>query len=466
MPGAGAARFLPYPQIVAIDNNADDLDRIRKGLSRAGLPCLTLLYDKMEGLELPIHWRPERTRILFLDLNLGDIDTPKPSDVVEPLSEVIETLFGKKVERPFVIIFWTTYMGLIKKTMSRLYKRHPETPLPSSVTTLNKTPFLGDPEGQYAEDLAKKIEKAISSNKTFLAMMAWESEVAAAAGRTYDRLHGLVAKKQTNGNSLKALDLQDILRNIAKEAWGKDNAKENPGAAITSGLTPILRDHLDSISNDKNYNGKWSTALKGDWDRKLPDHVTEADLNSHCLVDLSCKDLNNRGVWIEFTDKALRRRTFWEKTFGASKVDLIKEFVNCDESKKHLKIRNSIRLGLLEFTAACDRVNNKAPLMKFGLCAKVPLGLKEHVCWQGPAGKRYKKHDAIHRIETISIKGKKYILFVDYKYVLSLPPSHELLSTYLTKPIFRIRSQVLTDITTRYANHTTRPGIYYFPTKK
>jgi hypothetical protein len=460
---ANAFRFLPHPQIVAIDNDEKDLENIKTGLFRAGLPCLTFLYDKMEGLDLPEKWRPERIRLIFLDLNLGDIDSPGVSDTVGPISEVLEKLHGQNIGRPFTIVFWTTYSRLVHKVMKKLYARYPATPLPVSFTMLDKTLFLPNPDGEYENDLAEKIVSAISKDKVFMAMMAWEAEVEAAAGRTYDRLHGLVAIRQKKGTALKTSDMQDVLRNIAKEAWGKENAKENPGAAITGGLTPILQDHLDSITTNVHYAPIWSKALKGDWDKKLPDHVTQADLNSHCLVDLNCSDKTRRGIWLEFTDAALRRSAFWKYIFGATKKELIAEFINFNDNRKGRRICNSVKLGLMEFTAACDRANNKAPLLRYGLCARIPIDFEEHISWGVQGKKRQTKHDAIYRIETISIRGSDYILYLDYRYVISLPPFHELLTIDLVEPIFRVRNQVLTDITAKFASHTSRPGIYSFP---
>ena len=461
-----ALRFLPHPQIVAIDNNPDDLDRIRTGLFRAGLPCLTLVYDKMQGLELPEKWRPERVRLIFLDLNLSEIDSPNVSDTVEPINEVLKELYGQGTYKPFVIVFWTTYLGLVQKVMKKLYQRHPDTPLPVSFWVLDKNLFLPNSEGQYEDHLAEKIVDSISKDKVFMAMMAWEAEVEAAAGRTYDRLHNLVASRQEKGISLKANDMKDVLMNIAKEAWGKENAKENPGAAITSGLTPIFHDHLDSITTDIPYAQTWSKALKkGDWDKKLPAHVTEAALNSHCLVDLNCTDINRPGIWLEFTDSALRRLRFWKDIFGATRKDLVAEFINFDDTSKGHTICKSVKLGLMEFTAACDRTNNKAPLLRYGLCARIPDNSIENVCWTVRGVKRDKKHDAIHKIETIAISDNNYTLYLNYRYVIALPPSHMLLTNDLVKPVFRIRSQVLTEITGQFANHTTRPGIFSFPSK-
>jgi len=234
---------------------------------------------------------------------------------------------------------------------------------------------------------------------------------------------------------------------------------------MTGGLTPIFQDHLDSITTDELYSKTWSKALRGNWDRKLPDHVTGADLNTHYLVDLNCKDKNKQGIWLEFTDSALRRRSFWKEIFGATKKELFAEFINFDDSCQGQTICNSVKLGIMEFTAACDRVNNKAPLLRYGLCARIPADFERYVSWGNQGSKRQTKHDAIHKIETISINSNNYILYLDYRYIISLPPSHTFLTNDLVKPMFRVRSQVLTDITAKFASHTTRSGIFSFPSK-
>ena len=455
-------RFLPQPRIVAIDNKQEELDMVWKGLSRLGLPCIPIHYDEMEGLKKPDYWRPERLRIIFLDLNLIDIENPggSLSRVVEPIAEVLKELAPTG---PYLLIFWTKHKTLVEETMRFLAERNPDTPFPAAYTVLDKAHILANPE---PDTLIEAIIEALSSNQLFLAMLAWESEVKGAAVRTFNWVHGLVAAIQPDGVAQKDQDLRDVLKNLAVAAWGRHNAAANPGAAATSGLSPLLLDHLDSITGNEEYTRVWAGAVPGGWNRKLPAVVPAARLNAQCLTDLSCKDSGCRGAWLEFTPSFFRRRTLLKGLFGITRAELAEEFINPGIAKSRAdNIRKSVHLGLLECTAACDFSQNKAPLRRYILCTRIPSNQIQNVKWEEKGLIRTKKHDAIYEIGAIEIERQEFELFLDFRFSPHLPVNH-LPAPELVNPAFRIRSQVLNDIAAKYAAHTTRPGTFAFPSKR
>ncbi len=457
-------RFLSHSKIVAIDNNKQHLDLITEGLLRIGLPTIPVHFDIVTGLDLPLIFEPRRIRILFLDLNLSDIENPSGS--VGMITELIkEVLIKLSPIGPYYIGFWTKHPDLVEKVMSQIVLRdeNQEVPLPIKYEVIDKTPFL-PVDGKHDPDVLRKtIISAIMEHKVFLALLAWESEVEKAAAQTLGTVNGLVRNPQSNGTSLAEKDLVDVLKNLGIAAWGKKRAKANPGRAVTRGLTPLLIDHVDGIIGDNIYTQLWDEAITGGWNRPLPKCVPPAVLNSHCLVDLNIQSRDSRGTWLEFTLAAYNKRSLWKKYFGTPRVKLLEEFINPGKGRKATEIRNSIKLGLLECTAACDFLNDKAPLLRYIFCAMVPSEYEKYVSWEAPD--RNKKHDAIHKIETISIEEKEYLLYLNFRFVLSLPPADDILKPEITRVALRVRSQVLTDITAKYANHTTRPGVYFFPSK-
>lgn len=457
-------RFLSHSKIVAIDNDKEHLGLITEGLLRIGLPTIPVHYDMVTGLNMPLIFEPRRIRILFLDLNLSDIENPSGtiSTITEPIKEVLKEL---SPIGPYCIGFWTRHPDLVEKVMSQIVQRdeNQEVPLPIKYVVIDKTPFLPIDGEHDPSALCKAIVSALMDHKVFLALLAWESEVEKAAAQTLWTVNELVRNPQSNGISLVDKDLVDVLKNLAIAAWGKKRAKADPGRAVTRGLTPLLMDHVDRIVGDNTYSQLWDEAITGGWNRPLPRCVPPAVLNSHCLVDLNIHSHDSRGAWLEFTITALNKRSLWKKYFGTTRVKLLEEFINPGKRRKATEIRNSVKLGLVECTAACDFFHDKAPLLRYIFCAMVPSEYEKYVFWEAPD--RYKKHDAIHKIETISIEEKEYLLYLNFKFVLSLPPANDILKPKITRVALRVRSQVLTDITAKYASHTTRLGIYFFPSK-
>jgi hypothetical protein len=459
--GTDELRFLPNSQVVAIDNNKEELDLVIEGLLALGLPAIPVLYDTMEGMKVPQIWEPARIRVIFLDLNLSDIENPGGS-IGFIAAHIRDVLLELSPKGPFIIGFWTKYPTLVKKVMSHIAgsEENHNVPLPMIYVIIDKEPFLPVQGEHDPNNLREAIASALNESKVFLALMAWEAEIEKAAASTIGKINDLVKRKQPNGTSLIESDIVDVLKNIAREAWGKERAKTNPGGAVNSGLAPLLADYVDAIVGDEVYSNLWRSAITGSWNRDLPDMVSPAELNSHCLVDLSCCIPDSRGNWLEFKKEAYKQSDLWEKLFGKTSDELIEEFINPETSKNSKEIRDQVKLGLLECTAACDFINDKAPLLRYILCATVPVEHEKFIFWEPD---REQKHDAIYKIEKISIEKKEYFLCLDFKYVISLPPSNDLLN--LTQVAFRVRKQVLHDIACRYANYTTRPGIYSFRSK-
>lgn len=458
-------RVLPHPRIIAIDNKEEHLDKIRKGLFQAGLPCISILYDEAEGLKLPSNWNPNSLRIIFLDLNLTPIENVGAGNVGGVVSHIADVLEGLKIAGPYLIAFWTSYPDQVKEVMEKIAERTQGIQLPVDFVTIDKRPFLMSNQGhQNTARLKNVIATELSKNKIFLAMLAWESEVEGAALRTFDKLYSLVDNRQPTGCSLASTDLTDLLRNLAKSAWGEEHARRNPCSAVTSGLSPLLLDSLDEISNDKNYVKIWESAIEGnsgDWSRKLPGHVPAARLNSHCMVDMNSTDPLSRGAWLKFKNSATTKSKLWTACFGKGYNDLVAEFINlgkCRSDENPDDIRAKVSLGLLECTAACDYANNKAPLRRYILCALVPEDSKRFLKWDG----RNVKHDAIMNLAKLSHDSMVYLLYLNFKFTLQIPPRHPILKKSMVEMLFRVRSQVLAKISNHYAFHTTRPGIYSF----
>jgi hypothetical protein len=451
-------RFLPHPRIVAIDNDPEQLQSIAEGLNSIGLPCITMLYSQEEGLRTPTHWESAFVRIVFLDLNLGDFELSTESSSLMPcISDVLKKL---SPTGPFLIVFWTKHKQKVAEVMEQLAAREKgRVPFPADFVTIDKTPFI-KVNGTHDENALRcEIYQALAQPKLLLALHAWESESEKAAGLTLDAIHNLILSPQSDGKAQNIVDLEDLLKSLGKAAWGKINAKENPSGAISSGLAPIFLDQLDKCTNEVEYRNVWKETIKNGWNRDLPALVSRPKLNAHCLVDKNCTS-HTRGCWLEFTKGAFRRKNQWLNYYGCDTKQLQMEFINPKKENASDLILGSVHLGLLECTAACDYINNKAPLLRYILGARIPVDKLEHVEWKDPI--RDKKHDAIYKIEIVFCNDGEYALFLDFKYVIHLPKGHNFVQVANAAPLFRIRKQLLADIAARYAAYTTRPGVYSF----
>ncbi|WP_024336664.1 hypothetical protein [Desulfotignum balticum] len=447
--------FLPCPKIIAVDNKKEHLELIIKALLKVGLPALPLIYSIADGISPPEIFEPGRARILFLDLNLGEIENLSSTSQVASLLE--EILVKLSPSGPFIIVFWTQHPKEVEPVISHIakYAEQRKTPLPIEYFVIEKALFI-DKQTPSAE-LLKAISTLLHKNKLFLSLLAWEYEIEKACAKTLQTITGLIKKPQTKGTCLDQKDLIDILRALGKGAFGQKNTQDNPGRAITKGLSPLLLDHIDGIPINRKYLDLWKESIQGGWKRGLPKTVSPAALNSKCIVDLNNHSLDMRGVWYQFNEQAIRKRAFWKKYFGLDRKGILEEFINPSAIDNEKAVRDSVKPGLLECTAACDFMNGKVPLKRFVLCAMVPSDKSEYFIWPN----RKFRHDAIYEAKSILFDdGKEYYLFIDFKFSVSLPSNNELLSEEFTTRILRVRNGLLTDIIARFASHTTRPGYF------
>lgn len=515
-------RFLPHPRIIAVDNREDHLNRIKDGLFKLGLPCITMLYDLTEGLAKPERWNGERLRVIFLDLNLNEVENLSSETVASLVGPIGDALRDLKLEGPYLVIFWTHHQDYVEDTMRLLAEREEDLLLPFAFTTIDKNLFIPPPGvEQNLKGLQDAIKTALLNFRLFLSILAWESEVEGAAVRTFNKVYSLLKRGQVNGEDRKEADLQGVMKILAMAAWGKTNAMKEPGASIASGLAPLLLDHLDSIIGNEDYTQIWKEAISDEWEERYPEGVSPASLNARCLVDMNSKNRGFRGIWLEFSQEALNRephhsqlclraaskswtptgvklkryrpgRTtqtniarkgcsrfdfhgkkrqrgpmvqlyqrdpigLFQECFSKTRDELVEEFIKPKSNSPDVsKIRNSVHLGIVDFTAACDYNNDNAPLRRFVLCARIPAGI-----WK--ARKQEKLFAAIYPVGLIAMEEGEFYLFMNFRYAPSLPDNHPLLA--MAEPILRVRSQVLTDIADRYAAHTTRVGTLSFGKK-
>ncbi len=462
------ACILPPVKVLAIDNKKSDLEWIRNGLESAGVPCVTLLYDISDGITRNESMGTSYVRFLFMDLNLEDVDTPTAGRVVGALEEVLSQL---KIAGPFALIFWTTHADLVTEVMRLLGQRRTEgVKLPFFSCTMNKTMLeLPPPEdptyGDRLEALKEEISAIFTRTMIFSSVVSWENMVTESAANTLNSFHDLISEPQADGTAQANEKYCRLLKAIGSAAWGFEHAKSNWGASVASGLNPFVADKLDNeISTNGVYRGIWHEALDNPAKATASDSVRYR-LNAACVIDESCDRREVLGAWYEFAfgiDYGL-----YVDLFGKAGTELLNEFINYEDSEADVKIaiENTVKLGILDITRACDHANKKYGTKTFVLGAIVPYSLKERVKWKNPP--RDKHSDAVYKFPSLAVKKadgnfEKTIVQLSFRYILSLPDTSGLLRDEKTNIRFRVRKQILSEISAKYGAHTSNPGIMSF----
>lgn len=460
--------MMTTPNIVVIDDQIDQLVEIQNGFFAGGIPCLPIHYqydlmNNKSGLD-HVELGNFKPRIVVSDLNLREGSLTNVMELTQPIATLLQKL---NIEGPYVLIFWSAVSESVTTVMDTLQQRfYGSTNLPIHYTCIDKMQFSGTAN---AASLKTKLKEIVSESKLFNALVDWEGRVALAAKETTNSLFKLTKPAEfTSTQSYQDFHvekLQAVLAAIGNETVGVKNAAVEPEVALDTGLAPVLHDHLQSLSETQDRT-IWLDAVPKIGTRIDSDHEVKAHLNSfYHIQEASAETLQSqRGAWIELKEEYISdpdKLTKLETNLGRPfKVILHDEFLNSrlGTQAERQAARDSTRLGFIELSAECDQAQKKTKLHKFLLSALIPIEHNRFTMF-GEGGERDTAHSGVYRTPNLIINGQEYIVKVSFMYQIGVIPS---IHKWLGAPKFRLKDQILADISYQCSQHASRPGIIRF----
>lgn len=446
--------------VAAIDDNKLELEILCGALGTLGILCRPIHYNSATPMipELPL------LRLLFLDLNLAHSTDSRLQ--AQTISDVLRHL---KPLGPYIIIVWSQTPGNIVPIRDRLSQGHADLLPPVTIDTLDKSNYLPPPGTTlppFTNRLERDITAIIDRSPVIKALLQWEARVAMAAGRSLGGLLRL-AMNDRDWTTATPIDqeLAKLLGSASCAAVGFKRAKADVARAIEEGLLPLIEDQLATLQTEPTYSQLWTAAVPAACIPRIPsgNSVDAAGMNRHYLIEEgNGVAKTDRGVWVELADVHATDAGI-KKLFGfANKNALLGEFLEVPSHYKRLKpkVKTRVRVGLLEIGAECDHAQGKVGLHRFALCVLIPAEYKRYTYFSGgkPRVKRDTKNNAIHRFPLLKINNTEMIIKVNFRYILGLTASSEILGA----PLFRVRRQVLNEIAYKCAQHLARPGFVAF----
>jgi len=458
--------MISLPGIVLIDDTESELDQLHKGFIKAGYPCFPIKFvnDDIENYSGIDHVKLDflNPRVVLIDLNLYENPKIDPTVLAGPIAEILKKVIK---DGPYILYFWSKNEKDAQGVIEVLTSRFPNLKLPLEWGVLSKTEFLNDNEG-----LTNRISKLLEDNKMFYSLFNWENKIYTAAQATTDSLFNL-AKPSTSKDiddfkEQTTTKLQAMIAAIGNETLGVRNAKEEPDIAIELGLEPVLHSHIRAISEGSNPS-MWIDAAQGvgtKLDASLYEDV-KAQLNSFFHIE----DLNDgspkdrRGSWLEFKPEYFEDESNTsniKKNLGRKIKALInEEFFDSSQgdSDKRSEAHSKIKLGFIELSAECDQAQRKTKMNRYFLSAMIPKEYENFTFFR--EGARDKAHEGIYRLPNLIVNRQEYIVKISFMYQFGAIPNS---SKWLGRPIFRLKDQILSDISFKASQHASRPGIIRF----
>ena len=437
--------FTP-PRFVVVDDKPEHLAAVMGVFQEIGAPCLGIAYDPVR--------EPDRAyfkgvRALFLDLHLTDLVATTDSRrhfalIARLLEDNISPVGG-----PFILVVWTEHEDEVEGLRTYLDEANtidPEKPhaRPLAVIGLPKGQYInvngGEPLADQADALRKAVEAALGEKPQLAALLAWETDVQAAAGETLATLMELVPDEERNSASF-AKGLDKILSRLAHEAVGGPHVAADPRAAVTSALAPILADRIVHQQAPGAASEAWQKALTWDGSGNLePAASGKVNRMLHMAVPSETIHPADRGAVVKFPDgwwgdDELRSR------FGVTPGQLLE-----DEYKLKSEDQGRCYPRLVRIVAACDYAQNRPGPLTYLFGLEIPVAVKRGKTpaseWQSPP--------------LIVEQGDgPFVLAVNTRYALNVVSA----AAKDWQPVYRLREQLLTHLISHASSYLARPGI-------
>lgn len=464
---------------LVIDDKPDDLYAIIWGLQSIGLSCVPLRYDAFSGLQNAdiLQQSLSTAKIVFLDLNLDTKPDIGSSDQANHIRDILNTL---KLQGPYLLIIWSDFRADMKEVIATAFERAQGAILPIAVAVLDKEKFMDTSAGERTFDFSElggHIYKIIENFPQISALMTWENRICAASsavshvlfgfGSSADHaglcaaLNDMQAKRGTSQPGITQIissplydknEISSALYAIGKAACGQ-HTEQYPAAAMDAGLLPMIEDKCLSSPPPQPCDEIWKKTFS-DKNSAALDPQAACKLNTRLLLDIKTQPSSKRGVWIE--PKTNNANAYFQECLGETEKNLrcclfnlkkINEIADRDLKSSIKQARDTARIGLLECSAACDEAWKKPAVRLFLLAGLIPTAMKEYIS----------EADSIFISEKIHLNNAEYFIVISFRHPCSLKTT--VIDGDSVTTLFRIRDQLLSQITARFAAYASRPGV-------
>lgn len=454
-------------KVVAIDNDQAELDIAIKGLVRANIPLLPIKYDDLEGIGETVSSPLKGVRLVFCDINLNELNgTLNASQVTGIIAQLLKDLISSD-NGPYVLVFWSKHPTLVDDIKQQIHERYIDVPSPAIIGMLDKNAlpvdFL-DTENQRrnVEFFLQELNKIVSQSPVMELLLRWESICTSAASQTTNNLYQLALPEPSwasIGSDVEPVGY--VVKRIAEETVGSKNLAGKSSVALKEGLIPILHDNLSKIE-DEQFDRSTERIIESENSIGTGGVIDNVSLNSFYHIDFNHLSSTERGSFIKIN---IEDNAIFESLFKHNWSSIFSEFYDQSFYREYVQrcrfgqeppiktklIRNASVVGLIEISPSCDHAQNKQRNHRYLLTVLIPY---EHECVTSKKG----DHQGVHVLPPVNIRGASYSPRVNFRYVVGLNSDHQILQA----PLFRLREQILNEVTFKYAQHASRPGIISF----
>lgn len=423
--------------IIIVDDNPDDVDRLTDIFNEHGIGCRGFEYDPVDSIKNPL----ENVKLAFFDICLST--TGNETEQFTYLSDAIKSYISCD-NRDFVLVFWTSKPQMIEGFKKYVNDRNDaEIPKPIAIKNIDKHKFI-----EKANDLQQTLSD-LMEDPIVKCLFSFESELKKAANRSlHDVLQFIDFPDSWGENTQYIENIKKVFAKIAIETFGKTRGKQNPDLAIREAFAPLFTHYL---FEDKS--NVWAQLFEGQDITKIkefPDTTIVARLNTLFHLDFSDREVDSRGSIRRIERKDGEFANVFKGQIGYTPNEWINSVL-----LKNIKIQGDIlELIALEYSAACDFSNAKKRTHRYMFGVILPVAVAEQL-------KNAKLGDAVYILPFKFIYfNQECMLFLHFNFSINEEENDP--NKILGEQLFLLKSDVMNMICDRHANHISRIGITSF----
>ena len=425
------------PRVVAIDDIEGHLQALVDGLHQQGVGCLPIHYpDDLSNLKAC-----PNLRVLFADLHLTDGGTSDDSAVhVNAIGGLIEEVL--KPLGPYFVVLWTRYPEQADALMNHLETELKGVTTPFSVFPLDKGKYYSASDELDSEKLLQDIASLSDMFPQFSALLDWEDHVLGAAGDTVASVLDLAKLEQDK--EARKTRVSRLLYKLAEAAVGEQHVDDNRFRAVNEALLPVLADRIAFLESGSG-NAVWQDAFDPQVHNQNLSSQEISRLNRMVHIATPSVDSNGseRGAVVDLPMRFIGWHFIQE--FAIEETRLAGEEFFC---RSFQTSDPQFRWVLVQAQPACDYALNRPGTAPFYLGLELPAQL------EGTGRAR----ESLWRSPRYDYNGVERLLHVSARFPVSLS-NYEARGT---RPIYRLREQVLGNLIQHLHSYGSRLGIVSF----
>jgi len=442
-------------RVLVVDDKEAEGQPIALALHREGFSPWFVRYDQ-EHLQSGVHGVHSGVWCVVMDIDLlGSGLTRSNSTLVFGAVESAILALLEENNGPFVLVTWSRHDDSAEGLFQHLKERLPEGMRPFKLLRLNKESFLSE-----SSDLCADLRRELGEIPALSCLMNWENAARSSSCEVSQML--FEAARGIGSEENMGINLRHVLCSLAHAHAEKTLSPSNIQSSLYSVLAPLLADRIQTSS---------ATIELGLFEENNTDNIENIDgnwwrrINAMLHLDFPPNCCSGPGTVYEFPliesglplplSPTKNREEFFREHFPLSRGK---------QSGLSYRINKpAFEYGLyqpvvIDVTPPCDHSQEKAGWKKFVVGVRVKLII--------PPGSERKplleKKDADYLMITPEFYQREtssppFSLAVNARLVTALPDDEELLRK-LGTPMFRIRSQLLIDISSWLSRHASRPG--------